>query len=500
MLTPVVRAWRVARLSLGGGVAGLLIVLALLRLASLGAYPLMDTTEGRYGEIARRMVESRDWITPWIADGVPFWGKPPLSFWLSAGSMRVFGIDEFAVRLPHFLMAVAIVLLAFDWARRTGMRCAIYVLPVLGSTVLFWVSAGAVMTDMVLCLGVLLSTRGFWLALHGSSEDRRRESWLFFVGLWISALAKGPVGWVLVLLPLGAWSLWTGNVRLAWRAMPWLRGGLLLLVAVVPWYLLAEWKTPGFLSYFFVGEHWSRFVVAGWQGDRYGSAHAFPRGTIWLFGLIASLPWSIVLPWVAWRARRQGRPVAQQHGRESAQRSFGLYLLMSGMASCVVFTAAGNTLWTYVLPGLPPMALWAARYLGSLDARLARRALLAGTLASTTLLGAGLTALTLGGRADSESAKAVVQLHAAQRRPDVPLAFMQAHMLSASFYSSGRALQIPDVRQLATVLGEPSPAPLFIAVPLSVLPRLPPLDMHGLRTVGDAGAYRLFLREGVSGG
>ena len=67
----------------------------------------------------------------------------------------------------------------------------------------------------------------------------------------------------------------------------------------LPWYLLAERKTPGFLDYFLVGEHWRRFTVPGWDGDRYGNAHLEPRGMIWAFLLQACLPWSLLLPLLA---------------------------------------------------------------------------------------------------------------------------------------------------------------------------------------------------------
>lgn len=72
----------------------------LLRLVGLGIYPLMDTSEARYAEMARKMVELNDWITPMFDYGVPFWGKPPLSFWTQAASMTVFGVNEFAARFP----------------------------------------------------------------------------------------------------------------------------------------------------------------------------------------------------------------------------------------------------------------------------------------------------------------------------------------------------------------------------------------------------------------
>ncbi|HEU6454869.1 MAG TPA: glycosyltransferase family 39 protein, partial [Roseateles sp.] len=78
----------------------LLVLLVLARLSAMAWLPLMDTTEARYGDIGRRMAALGDWVTPWFDEGVPFWGKPPLSFWLTAASMRLFGLSEFAARLP----------------------------------------------------------------------------------------------------------------------------------------------------------------------------------------------------------------------------------------------------------------------------------------------------------------------------------------------------------------------------------------------------------------
>lgn len=101
-----------------------------LRLASLGLYPLMDTSEARYGEMARKMLELGDWVTPMFDYGVPFWGKPPLAFWSQALAMQLLGINEFAVRLPAWLFHVASCLILIRFAReeydeRSGLLAAI---------------------------------------------------------------------------------------------------------------------------------------------------------------------------------------------------------------------------------------------------------------------------------------------------------------------------------------------------------------------------------------
>ncbi len=145
-----------------------------VRLATLGAYPLMDTTESRYAEIARKMLETGDWLMPQFDYGIPFWGKPPLSTWLSAASMAVFGVNEFAARLPSLLL-----LRRLRRARLRGsraLRAGRDARAVDGGAVRDdrprLRRAGAVMTDPALAFGTTLSMAGFWLAVRRAAPPR----------------------------------------------------------------------------------------------------------------------------------------------------------------------------------------------------------------------------------------------------------------------------------------------------------------------------------------
>ncbi|NBX96692.1 MAG: glycosyltransferase family 39 protein [Betaproteobacteria bacterium] len=492
----------------------------LLRLFLLAWLPLTDPAEGRYGEIGRKMAELGDWITPWHQYGVPFWGKPPLSFWMTALSLKGLGINEFAARLPHFLAGVATAACLWNVARARAAHEGVIAAGVLGTALLFFLSSGAVMTDAGLVLGTTLATTGAWLAL--SSEDpvqRRRQAWLAFVGGALGILAKGPLALVLVGTPLLLWAAWCGRWRALWEALPWVRGVVLMVALSAPWFFAAEWKTPGFFEYFFVGEHYHRFATPGWAGDLYGKAHQEPKGMIWVFAAGACMPWTVVLPalvlWRWWRARggagvgaetvaaadgasAQAVQASSQRGSPSmglppsshgpwalSERETARFIRLCALVPLVFFTASSNIIWTYVLPAMPGLAWWAARWLGRLreqGLRWASAGVWLAVLAWTAL--AFITQAN--GRLERSSAKGLVAAcdaawarhapgadatmkssagQAADHRDDAAapatagdgatqgaarLVLLGRRSFSAHFYTQGRALRVDHLHEAQT--------------------------------------------------
>ena len=466
-----------------------LVAAALGRVLTLGAYPLMDTTEARYAEIARKMVELNDWVTPWFDYGVPFWAKPPLSFWLTSASFKLFGVNEIAARLPHWLAGMGVAWLVWDLSVRRSRREAQYASALLIGSMLFFVAAGAVMTDMALVLSTTLAMRGFWLGLYGDDAERRRERWLLFVAIGFGLLAKGPVALVLVALPIAGWAVSTRNVTTVRRGLPWFRGALVALAIALPWYALEEWRTPGFIDYFLVGEHWQRFVTPGWKGDLYGSAHNYPHGTIWLFAFVDLLPWTILLPIAAlvWR-KTAGMPEALP-----AERNWRTYLLLWGLAPAVFFTAAGNVLWPYVLPGIPALALWASGWLARQSNRASVERLLIGGMIFTLLAAlVFLVGLPVSGLGEIKSTKALVADYEFRRTDREALIFLGKRPLSGVFYSGGLAEEVPDPAQLAQRLKQ---APGFVAVKTAEVRSLPEGVLRMLRPVSHHGGYALFVAK-----
>ncbi|AEF54449.1 ArnT family glycosyltransferase [Marinomonas posidonica] len=321
-----------------------------LRFASLGLYPLMDTTEARYGEMARIMFETGNWVTPMFDYGIPFWGKPPLFTWLSSLGFAAFGVNEFAVRIPHLLVGIGIIALLYQFARdeyknkTLGLSAA----AVLASTTSFILLSGAVMTDTALTFSISLSMISFWQAWNGKNKI---WGYLFFVGLALGMLSKGPLAIVLVGISLTLWLIPNGRWKHILHRLPWGYGSALMIIIALPWYLIAEHRTPGFLNYFLVGEHIKRFIVSGWQGDLYGSAHERARGTIWIYAFLAMLPWSplLICQWI--RNLKENRDV------EQSENGITSFLLLWMLAPMLLFSFAGNILASYVMPALPPMAL-----------------------------------------------------------------------------------------------------------------------------------------------
>ena len=350
---------------------GLALGLLAARLLSLGLYPLGDTTEARYGEVARLMLASGDWITPQNDPGVPFWAKPPLSFWAQAATMAVFGVNEFGARISSTFFALIVAALSWRLARSTAAETARYepwfAVAILATMPLFFLMAGTVMTDMALAACTTAAMVAFWLALEG----RRRWGYVFFAALGLGLLAKGPVVLALVGLPLALW--WVASpdrverLRTIAQRLPLVSGTALMLLIAAPWYVAAEIRTPGFLEYFLLGEHVQRFLRPDWQGDLYGLAHLQPKGMVWVFLLYAAATW---LPWLLWHGASRLR-------ERAAVPLFDRYLLAWTAGAPFFFTLASNTIWSYMLPALPALALLLARALSAMSARRRGGALLA---------------------------------------------------------------------------------------------------------------------------
>ena len=316
--------------------AVLLGLLALWLLATLGLRPLLLPDEGRYGEVARAMWLG-DPLVPML-DGLPFFHKPPLFYWLDMVAMQVLGSNAFAARfasaLGAWLMGAALLLAMRRWH---GPRIAAIALGVLATTPFFFVGGQYANHDML--VGGLITAAVLALARALEAPPRVDLRWL--VAGWVlcalAMLAKGLIGFVLPALVIGPWLLAQGR----WRQMLGLLHPLGLLafaVVAAPWFVAMQLRYPGFFDYFFVEQHFRRFAQSN-----FNNVHG-----VWFF--IVVMP-ALTLPWSAWlpAAARTARG-----GLTPAHRAtLGLYAWWV-IAVVGFFSMPSSKLVGYVLPALAP--------------------------------------------------------------------------------------------------------------------------------------------------
>lgn len=405
------------------------------------------------------MAQTGDWITPWFEPGRPFWGKPPLSFWTEAISFKLLGINEFAVRLPSWLATMGTMGLVFTYTRTCFNRqAALWAVMIYASCALVYIASGAVLTDPFLALGTAWSMTAFALA-----ERKPTFFWRygFFVGIAIGLLAKGPLALVLIGGPLFMWLALQPKMWRTLRVLPWGRGTVLMLTLSLPWYILAELKTPGFLNYFILGEHFLRFIDPGWKGDLYGTAHQRPYGAIWWYWLQAAFPWGLLA--VAMLVSLLFNPSSRARAKQTLLTPELNYLVAWTLFTPLFFTLSGNILWTYLLPGLAAFSILMSLGLTAQKIRhpvFVLRARLLTLLVPVTVL--VLTAIVTLQPGLLKTERALVQYAQQKNANPVPLIYVDSRPFSARFYSYGTAGLLP-LDQLAANLDRSTP--VFLAIP-----------------------------------
>lgn len=415
------------------------IVIVIFRLILTAAIPLLDKTESRYGEIARIMHETKNWVVLQIDYGIPFWAKPPLSTWLSALSFETFGVSEFAVRFPSFLLAIILLVIIGKLARKEGVS---FYLPafILLTMPEFLIHAGVVSTDSALAFSIALIMVSFWKAMQ--QEKYTFWNYLFFIGLGLGFLAKGPIILVLTVPPIFLWILLQKiSLKTIYSKLPWFIGILITAIISIPWYILAENRSPGFLDYFIVGEHFNRFLVSGWKGDLYGSGHSQPLGMIWVFLLAFAFPWIQIVLYKIWKERKT-----------IFKDNYVSYLVFWLLWTPLFFTVSKNILHTYILPVTIPIALLMVHWWKNYEKK--KTMLVVGSIfpAVAILLFFGAF---LSGKLDfyMNSDKYLIENQQIDFNKNEALYYWKGKSYSGQFYSNGKAKTVADANELDSVLG-----------------------------------------------
>jgi 4-amino-4-deoxy-L-arabinose transferase-like glycosyltransferase len=331
------------------GVPLVLMILWVCLFSGLGAIGLVGPDEPRYAAIARAMAETHDWITPRLW-GTPWFEKPVLYYWTAGLAMRLFGVSEFAARLPSALAGLLAVAAA-AWAalRSYGIGAAWYTLLILPTSVAMIGFSRAAGPDM---LFAALLTAAMAVAVEILQRDKPGPIWQIAFGFFLGAavLAKGPAAAILA-----------GGATLAWAAISrqWLAPFRLLHPVVLaafggtalPWYVLCALRNPDFLRVFIWQHNFERYTTPIFEH----------RQPIWFFlpvFLLGILPWMPALTTVFVDAKRSARSAIEN-------RSPSLFIACWAAFTLLFFSLSQSKLPGYILPAIPPGILLLARSLRS---------------------------------------------------------------------------------------------------------------------------------------
>ncbi|RQO51060.1 glycosyltransferase family 39 protein [Pseudomonas sp. KBW05] len=330
----------------------LLLLVALLFFFALGSHELQGSTEARVAGIAMAMHLDNNWVVPQLFRE-PFLEKPPLSLWLDAGAIRLFGGTTWAVRLASAFAGLFSVMLFYGMLRKFGRPqtlafCAALILATMAS---YWGNVRGVGEDSLLSLGVTTALLAFYQAMRPDNQGSKAGAWaLFTAGMVIATLSKGVLGLAMPGIVIFVYLAVTSVMDKRLRIGDWLKPGLFTLLALVP---LIIW-----LAFLFqrggmqavgevlwtnsVGRFSGSFVEAGHYEPFYYYIAKLPE---------AFLPWNILVYLGLW------------HFRKSLMRNrYQLFFCIWLVAQFTLLTLASSKRTVYLMSLTPAAAVLAAEY------------------------------------------------------------------------------------------------------------------------------------------
>ena len=325
----------------------ILAALWLLLLVFAALRPLAVPDEGRYGEIGRWMLISGDWLTPRL-NGIPFFHKPPLLYWLEALSLATFGVNVMALRLVPALhaglMLTAVYLAARHISTEAIARRAVIML---GTGLGFWVGGQYVNHDMLVATWISLAIGCFAFAFMAGDKPNAWLARLGFLACALGVLSKGLIGLVLPGLVLLVWLIWTRQFKKILH-LPWLSGLALFGLVTLPWFVLAQHKYPDFFNYMFIGQQFNRYTAATYNNPQPG----------WFYLLALTL---MLFPWLFFAVGQVRRVTTMTLTSAIGMDKAWWQLCWTWVLVILVFFSIPNSkLVGYIFPVLPPLALLAA--------------------------------------------------------------------------------------------------------------------------------------------
>ncbi|MBU0744974.1 MAG: glycosyltransferase family 39 protein [Gammaproteobacteria bacterium] len=316
--------------------------------ATLGRYPLSAPDGGRYAEIPREMVVTGDYITPHL-NGVKYFEKPPLFYWLQAVSIKTLGANEVAASIANAIMALGCVLGVYFTGRKlygrlSGMLAAF----IFATSSLVFALTRVLTIDVTLTFFLSGSLCSFILATQLPLGTKRSlYLWLMYALAACAVMTKGLIGIVLLGIILICWI----TIFNEWRNLKnyrLLSGGFIFLLIALPWHILVQIKNPEFLRFYFLEQHFLRYFTD------YAS-----RSQKWWFLPVVSLvglyPWMTFLP----QTIVHNIP---KHFKELKQSKPTIFLLLWIACIYTFFSFSNSKLIPYILPIFPPIAMLIGNY------------------------------------------------------------------------------------------------------------------------------------------
>ena len=313
-------------------------IFLLLYILPLGIRPIIIPDESRYAEIPREMIASGDWIVPRL-NGLRYFEKPVMGYWLNALSIKLFGENAFAVRFPSAaatgLSAIMVLLLIrrFSGGITAATQAALIFLT---SFIVFGIGTFNIL-DSMLAMFVTASMTSFFFAHNADSLKKNVLLLLFGVFCALAFLTKGFLAFAIPVVAIVPFMIWEGRFK-ALFIIGWLPIIAAILI-VIPWAVLVHFKAPDFWNFFVFNEHIKRFLSSGAQH------HESFWYYIYLFPA-AALPWTCLFPAVILGLKKTG-----------IKTSITRFAICWFFFPFLFFSVSKGKILTYILPCFPPFAM-----------------------------------------------------------------------------------------------------------------------------------------------
>ena len=326
---------------------------AFLFFYGLGQFGLIGADEPRYAQVAREMLERHDWITP-VLGGRPWLEKPPLYYWQAILAYSVFGVSDWAARLPSALNATFLVLGVYFFLRRFRRGVALDGALITAASAGVMGYARAASMDMALAAAFAIGMLAWW-TWRESGQGIYLAA--FYTFMAVGMLAKGPVAPLLAAVVIGLYAVAVRELRVVVKTL-WLPGMLLFCALALPWYVAVQMRNPQFFHQFIVEHNLARFSKNLYH-------HTEPFWYYLPVMALALVPWTVFVIAAVVRSTRAWwaeRKLAGADGNDF-ENQFGIFACCWLIVPVLFFSISQSKLPGYILPAIPAGAVLVADYL-----------------------------------------------------------------------------------------------------------------------------------------